>query len=103
MRYEVEISKDAKEDLYTIYRYITHELLVKETAEKQIESLEKGILSLDTMPERHRIYNSSKWQQLRMMPIDNYCVFYTANSDTRKVNVVRILYGRRNFDTVLSE
>lgn len=101
MSYEVEISKYAKEDLFSIYRYIAYELLAKDTAQSQVDRLEKGILSLDTMPERCRIYESSKWQHLRMLPIDNYCVFYTVNSDTKKVDIVRVLYGKRNFNSVL--
>lgn len=103
MKYTVEISGVAKEDLYMIYRYIANVLLAKETALHQIERLEKGILSLDAMPERHRIYDASKWQNLRMLPVDNYCVFYTVNHTTGKVNIARVLYGKRDFDTVFGE
>ncbi|WP_317854852.1 type II toxin-antitoxin system RelE/ParE family toxin [Chakrabartyella piscis] len=103
MKYTVEISKEAKEDLYMIYRYIAYELLAKETALHQIERIEKGILSLDEMPERHRIYDASKWQDLRMLPVDNYCIFYIVNHNAGKVNIARVLYGKRDFDTVFGE
>ncbi|WP_249028817.1 type II toxin-antitoxin system RelE/ParE family toxin [Tannockella kyphosi] len=36
-----------------------------------------------------------------MTPVDNYCIFYTINNETTKVNIARVLYGKRNFDTIL--
>ncbi len=98
--YTVDVSKDAKEDMYAIYRYIAYDLLVPDTAIKLIERLEKAILSLDSLPERHQVYDNSKWQHLRMMPVDNYCIFYTINDETTTVNIARVLYGKRNFDAI---
>ena len=102
MKYSVEISKDAKEDLFSIYRHIAHELLVKDIAHKQIQRLEKAILSLDVMPARYRVYDSSKWSDLHMMGVNNYCVFYKINDATQEVNIVRVLYDGRNFDTIFN-
>lgn len=103
MSYKVLMSAEAKEDLYEIYRYIAFSLLVPETALNLIGRLEESILSLSTMPERYGIYDESKWQHLRAMTMDNYMIFYTVDSGKQVVNIARVLYGRRNFDTVFSD
>ena len=56
MIFDVIISAQAEEDLRGIFEYITFELLSPENAEKQLERLEKQILSLDEMPERFPRY-----------------------------------------------
>ena len=56
MIFNVVTSIQAEEDLRGIFEYITFELLSPENAEKQLERLEKQILSLDEMPERFPRY-----------------------------------------------
>ncbi len=101
MNYDIVISKDAKQDIQTIYQYISNTLLAKESAIKQFERIEKAILSLNYLPKRHKIYDESRWKNLRIMIIDNYSIFYTVCDDNQTVTIVRILYGRRNFDKLL--
>ena len=52
MIFNVVISEQAEEDLRGIYEYIAFELLAPENAAKQLDRLEKQILSLDELPER---------------------------------------------------
>lgn len=56
------------------------------------------------MPERFKRYDKEPWRSrgLRVMPIDNYVVFYIPNHDTKVVNIVRVMYGGRDVDTQLS-
>ena len=70
----------------------------------QISRIEESINSLDQMPDRFRAYGKEPWYSrgLRVMPVDNYIVFYIPNHDTKVVNVVRVMYGGRNIDTQLS-
>ena len=56
MIFNVVTSIQAEEDLRGIFEYITFELLSPENAEKQLERLERQILSLDEMPERFPRY-----------------------------------------------
>jgi len=57
------------------------------------------------MPERHRRYEKEPWRTrgLRLMPVDNYVVFYIPNDERRVVNVVRIIYGGRNIAAQLEQ
>lgn len=78
MSYSVEISERANADLRGIFEYIAFELQSVHNATGQLSRLEKNILSLNHLPERFRRCSREPWLShgLRIMPVDNYCVFY---------------------------
>ena len=91
MSYEVTLTPEAKHDLREIYRYIAVELQSEQNANGQLDRLEENILKLDEMPERFRVYDREPWssRNLRVMPVDNYLVFYIpAPKNARKLNRV---------------
>ena len=105
MIYEVEISEQAEVDLRGIYEYIAFSLLAPESAGNQLDRLEEGILSLEQFPMRHRVYEEEPWYSrgLRILPVDNFVVFYIPNEETAVVTVIRVLYGGRNISNELKE
>ena len=105
MTYRVELSAAGNDDLRKIYEYIAFELGMSDSAKAQIRRLEERIYDLETMPERHRCYEKEPWgtRGLRLMPVDNYVVFYIPNDERRVVNVVRIIYGGRNIAAQLEQ
>ena len=66
--------------------------------------MEERILSLDTMPERYRKYEKEPWKSrgFRILPIDNYLVFYTTNTDIKVVTILRVMYAGRDIDNQLN-
>ncbi len=100
MNYSIVITPQAKNDLREIFKYIAFDLQSVQNAVGQIERIEKAISSLDTMPERFKVYDKPKWRKrnLRIMPINNYLVFYIPSHDNCTVTVLRIMYGGRNID-----
>ena len=82
MNYEVELSEQADSDLRGIFEYIAFELQSPENASGQPDRLEEQILSLDIMPERYRKYENEPWKSrgLRVLPVDNYVIFYIPDS-----------------------
>ena len=82
MIYEVEFSEQADCDLREIFEYIAFELQSPENASGQLDRLEEQILSLDIMPERYRKYENEPWKSrgLRVLPVDNYVIFYIPDS-----------------------
>ena len=56
MIYGVEVSEQADSDLREIFEYIAFELQSPEIASRQLNRLEKHILSLDTMPKCYQKY-----------------------------------------------
>lgn len=101
MIFEIEISEQADADLRNIYEYIAFELQSPENAVAQFERLEESIMSLDRMPERFREYKNEPWHSrgLRVMPVDNYCVFYIPDKEKAIVTIIRVMYGGRDIDT----
>ncbi len=105
MKYEVLTTEQAAADLRAIFEYIAYDLLAGENAIKQLDRLEEAILSLDEMPERHHLYDKEPWKErnLRIMPVDNYLVFYIPCGEEKTVTVIRVMYGRRDIDTQLQQ
>ena len=105
MSYAVTLTPEAEHDLWEIYRYIAVELQSEQNAAGQLKRLEENILKLDEMPERFRVYDREPWRSrnTRVMPVDNYLVFYIPNHSAKTVTVLRIMYGGRDIETQLRD
>ena len=103
INYEVIITEQADFDLKGIYEYIAFALMAPENAAGQLDRLEEGIMGLENFPERFRAYEKEPWRSrgLRIMPIDNYLVFYILNNEENIVTVIRIMYAGRDVDMQL--
>lgn len=105
MNYEIRLTPDAKADLRVIFEYIAYNLQSVKNAAGQLDRLEQSIASLDRMPERFRIYEKQPWhsRNLRIMPVDNYLIFYIPDCEEHIVTVIRVLYGGRDVDRQLNK
>ena len=105
MIYSVKISKQAENDLRSIYEYIAFELQSLQNAQGQIGRLESNILKLKEMPERFSVFEKEPWKSrnLRVMPVDNYLVFYILDKLTKTVNILRVMYGGRDTEKQLNQ
>lgn len=105
MIFHVAYSAKARQDLRDIYEYIAYELLVPETAARQTERIMKAVHSLEQIPMRHRLYKEEPWhsQGLRVLPVDNYFVFYLPDETSATVSIIRIMYSGRNIDKQLND
>ena len=104
-RYETAISCQAEQDLREIFEYIAFELLAPESANSQLTRLERAIGKLETFPEKHRQYAKEPWKSrnLRVMPVDDYCVFYIPDKEEMTATVIRVIYGGRYIDKQLEQ
>lgn len=105
MTFQINITRQAEDDLRNVFEYIALELQSVQNAVAQISRLEKAIFSLDQMPQRYRAYQKEPWHSrgLRVMPVDNYLVFYIPYPDTLNVEIIRVMYGGRDADTQLNK
>ncbi|MGI6412677.1 MAG: type II toxin-antitoxin system RelE/ParE family toxin [Syntrophomonadaceae bacterium] len=105
MNYAIQLTPEAQNDLRSIFEYIAYNLQSVQNAAGQLNRLEKGIASLHQMPERFRAYDKEPWRSrnLRIMPVDNYLIFYIPDHDKRTVTILRVMYGGRNIDRHLNE
>jgi toxin ParE1/3/4 len=98
--YQVIYSPEALDDIRKIYSYIALELQAPETALKQVNRIRKEVRSLDFMPMRYAIVDWEPWKSMQMhkLSIDNYIVFYLADSNLYTVTIVRIVYGGQDME-----
>lgn len=102
MTYTVKLSNLAKRDIIAIHDHIENELSSPLTAKRQIERIEEKIRGLEQFPFRYRriMSDNTRFEEIRMMPIDNYAVIYVPDKDNRIVSVSRVIYSHRNIDLV---
>ena len=105
MIFRVVYSAEARQDLRDIYQYIAYELLAPEAAARQTDHIMKASRSLEQMSMRYRLYEEEPWHSLglRVLPVDNYLVFYLPDEINAIVSIIRIMYGGRDIDKQLND
>ncbi|RRD91981.1 type II toxin-antitoxin system RelE/ParE family toxin [Clostridiales bacterium COT073_COT-073] len=105
MKYKIIFSENAKKDLISVVRYISGELLEPDIAEKLAQRILKAIKSLDEFPNSHRLCNYKEWKEkgLRVLPTENYLVFYSADDANKIVKIYRVIYGKRDIEDQLKD
>lgn len=98
-QYNVKIYPAAEQDLLDIIDYLN--TLSPTAALRYYDLLTEQIASLSVMPERcprpKDLALAAKGY--RYLVVENYLVFYVVADDT--VQIRRILYGRRNYQSLL--
>ncbi len=101
MKYTIFIAQKAEEDLGEIFEYLAYKVMAGENAVWQLNRIQTAIESLDEMPLRNRVYDKEPWKtRVRIMPVDNYLVFYLTETDLLKVTILRIMYGGRDLTNI---
>ncbi len=105
MKYIIQYTDEAKEDLRGIYKYISEELLMPDMAKLQFKRIIKPVRSLEQFPFSDSLYRDELWKSkgLRFFPIDNFIIFYLPNEKKRVVDIVRIMFGGRNVVAQLND
>jgi len=102
-RFRVIYTELAECDLREIHEYIALTLLEPVYAKSQSKRIIDAAAGLGRMPERFRLYDKEPWhgKGLRIMPVDNYLVFYLLSESKGTVAIIRIMYGGRDIDEQL--
>lgn len=100
-KYNIEYSKESKQDLIGIKQYIKYNLQEPELAPKLIAKIRKEINSLKNTPEIYAIIDDDiiKKLEIRKLVVENYIVFYRIKNNN--IQIVRVMYGRRNWINLL--
>lgn len=96
-KYTVKITLQAQEQLREIVSYIRFTLQAPGTAMKMLNALEKEIASLDQFPNRFPLTEEEPWhsQGIHKLSVKNYLVYFWINEDAKTVQVIAIIYGRK--------
>ena len=100
-KYNIEYSKESKQDLIGIKQYIKYNLQEPETAQKLISKIRDEIKKLKNNPKIYAIIDDEliKKLEIRKLIVDNYIVFYRIKNNN--IEIIRIMYGRRNWINLL--
>lgn len=100
-KYSIEYSKEARQDLLDLKRYIKYNLQEPNIAKKLTDKIKTEINKLVDNPTIYSIIDDEliKKFEIRKIIVDNYIVFYRVNHN--KIQIVRIVYGRRNWINLL--
>ena len=98
---EIRFSPEAIRDLQQTKAYIAEELCNEQAAVNTIANITKRIRMLADFPESGTLLSSiiDFETDYRFLVCGNYMAFYRTRNQT--VDIVRVLYGRRNFMQIL--
>lgn len=102
-KYEVLVSEQAQKDLKEIANYLSSNLLEPNVARSILFEIDKSILSLEEMPYRYCLVSDNLLKKvgIRKLMIKNYIVFFKVYEAKKTVGIVRIMYGRRNWQKMI--
>jgi plasmid stabilization system protein ParE len=101
--YSVHITDIAEEEILATVRYITDVLKAPIAANNLLDEIEKYENILETTPN---IFSFVPDEYLRVkgikyVMVKNYMMFYTINEKEKTVDVIRFLYGRKDWKRIL--
>ena len=103
MKYKIGIKTAAEKDMRNIYRYISETLKEPAIAKRLYGSQKKAIQSLKDNPMRHAVIEDEPFfsQGIRRLYIGNYTAFYIVDDANRQVQVLNVIYSRRDWQNLL--
>ncbi|MPN24851.1 hypothetical protein SDC9_172256 [bioreactor metagenome] len=102
-KFEIRIVGAAEQDLNQIFGYIADTLHEPEAAARLLLSFREAIDSLQQLPFRRRPLQEEPYTSLgvRRLFVGNYIVFYSAIEGDATIQILRVLYKRREWQALL--
>ena len=99
MRYRVQMSDPAKDDLSGIISYISESLCNRPAAERLFEDFAAEMRSLAVQPSRYQALPLSPWREqgYHVRPVRNYLLVYHIDGKSRVVTVSRIFHSLQDW------
>ena len=103
MIFSVIISEDAEADIIRIADYISNELYSLQAAYDLMYEVRKQILALSHMPKRFALVDDERLASkgVRLIPVKNFLIFYVVDEEAKTVNIVGVMYGKRDWMNLL--
>ncbi len=101
--YELEYLPAAQRDMVEAVRYISEELRNTVAANQLAAELIKAGDSILDFPYANPVYTPARplKYEYRKILIRNYLMFYRVDEGKRLVSVARVVYARRNYESLL--
>ena len=105
MSYIIHITATAERDIIRAADYIEFSLKNPTAAEHLLDVATEQINSLTDLPEKFRLVEDpvlASWG-IRFIIVNNYLAFYTIDKERQMVIVVRFLYQKSNWNSILRQ
>lgn len=105
MSYQVHITFTAEHDIMCAADYIKFTLKNSDAAVNLLDAVTEQIGSLADLPQKFRLVDDpvlAGWG-IRFVIINNYLAFYTINEEKQTVIIVRFLYQKSNWTSILRQ
>ena len=103
MNYSLIITDIAEEDILATVSYITNELRNSIAANNLLDEIERHEKILEDTPGIYPFVRDEylAGKGLKYVKIKNFLLFYTIDKKNKIVNIIRFLYGRRDWKNIL--
>lgn len=103
MTYHIHITKTAEQDMVNAADYIEFVLKNPDAADKLLSLAEEKINSLGSFPRRFEPVNDAFLSALGLhaISVNNYLAFFIISDSEKVVTIVRFLYEKRDWRTIL--
>ena len=101
--YNIHITATAERDILRAADYIEFTLKNPTAADHPLDAATEQINSLSDMPEKFRLVDDpilASWK-IRFIIVNNYLAFYTIDKEKQLVIVIRFLYQKSNWNSIL--
>ena len=105
MSYQVHITSTAEHDIMRAANYIEFTIKNPTAADNLLDVSTEQIGSLSDLPQKFRLVDDSvlaSWG-IRFVIINNYLAFYTIDEEKQTVIIVRFLYQKNNWTSILRQ
>lgn len=105
MSYSIHITATAEHDILRAADYIEFNLKNPAAADHLLDAATEQINSLSDMPEKYRLVDDpvlASWK-ICFIIVNNYLAFYTIDKEKQTVIVVRFLYQKSNWNSILRQ
>lgn len=105
MSYSIHITATAERDILRAADYIEFNLKNPTAADHLLDAAAEQINSLSDMPEKYHLEDDpvlASWK-IRFIIVNNYLAFYTIDKEKQTVIVVRFLYQKSNWNSILRQ
>ena len=103
MSYQIHITRKAERDIIEAVDYIEFTLLNPQASDHLIDEVDEEIHKLADMPRKFKIVDDSilaSWG-IRMIVISSYLAFCIIDENSKTVHIIRFLYQKRNWISLL--
>ena len=101
----VALTHSAEKDLREIAMLAKDYFQLPDSYRRYMENIEHRILSLEHFPLSKRICGTNRYSgaEFRLLKIGNFIAIYTVDHPNLRVNVMRIVYSKRDIELLIAK